>query len=161
EAIRHYEAAQALDDTDIVSPQMLMSCYEALGDRSGVLRAAGLAITHVEAALARDRNNAFAIAIGADALAVLGQFARAKEQMQRALLTDPDNIVVQANVAGTLAARFGELDAALDMLASALPRMGRGLFDLVTRSRKLDPVRDDPRFRSMMADAQARLAAQA
>ena len=74
----------------------------------------------MERTLAEDRNNGFATAVGGDALAVLGQMERSEAWMERALLMEPDNVLVRLNIAGTLAAYTERVDDALDTLAPAL-----------------------------------------
>jgi adenylate cyclase len=138
---------------------MLVSCYTALADRENTLRAAAMALARAEKAVAQDRSNGLAMQTGVTALAALGEKDRAKDWMRRALLIDPENLLIRYNFACTLAASLGDPDAALDMLGPVLERdAGKLLRDLAT-----DPdfagLRGDPRFRTMVADAEARLAA--
>jgi len=159
EAVPYFERAAALVETGLHAPAMLVSCYTALADRENTLRAAAMALARAEKAVAQDRSNGLAMQTGVTALAALGEKDRAKDWMRRALLIDPENLLIRYNFACTLAASLGDPDAALDMLGPVLERdAGKLLRDLAT-----DPdfagLRGDPRFRTMVADAEARLAA--
>jgi adenylate cyclase len=159
-AVRHWEKAVGLIKTDIRAPNMLLSCYAALGDEANTRRLAQVALDRAEKAVAQDRSNGNAMAVGVGALAALGETDRAKDWMSRALLIDPDNVVMRYNFACTLATALGDPDTALDVLEQALEKdAGGGLL----RITKLDPdfvgQRDDPRFQAMVAAAEARLAA--
>ena len=91
DAIRYCEKATTLMETDMNSPAMLLSCYRAVGNSEGRLRAARIALARSEKVLAQDPNNGTVIGYSAYALGALGEVERAKERMNRALLIDPDN----------------------------------------------------------------------
>jgi len=161
EAVPHYEKAVALDETSLGPPSMLVSCYTALGDGENTRRVAAIALERAEKVVAADRSNGAAMARGVVALAALGEADRAKDWMRRALLVDPDNIVMRYNFACTLAAWLGDPEAALAMLGPALERDTGGLLVFGPAN---DPdfagLRGDPRFQAMVAAAQARMAAE-
>jgi adenylate cyclase len=140
---------------------MLVSCYTALGDGENTRRVAAIALERAEKVVAADRSNGAAMARGVVALAALGEADRAKDWMRRALLVDPDNIVMRYNFACTLAAWLGDPEAALAMLGPALERDTGGLLVFGPAN---DPdfagLRGDPRFQAMVAAAQARMAAE-
>ncbi len=138
---------------------MLISCYTALGDAAGTRRAAEMTLARVEKALAVDRNNAAAMGHGCDALAVLGQVERAKEWMGRAVLIEPDNLLMRYNFACVLSVHLHDKDAALEMVSFVLQRSGPGLVHHATIDPDLDPIRDDPRFKALIEATQSRLAA--
>ena len=54
DAIRFFEKAMALVETDVNSACMLLTCYTAIGNSQSTRRAAQLALTRTEAALAHD-----------------------------------------------------------------------------------------------------------
>jgi adenylate cyclase len=91
------------------------------------------------------------------ALTVLGQHERAKEWMERALLVDPDNLSMRYNFVCALAKHLHDEDAALEMLRPAFEQMGTGLIHHAKVDPDLDSIRDDPRFREMVAAAERRL----
>jgi adenylate cyclase len=159
QAAPYFEKATALTMTDTGSPTMLISCYTGLGDGENARRIARVALQRAEKAVAQDRSNGNALGAGVAALAALGEWDRADDWMRRALLIDPDNLLMRYNFACTLARSRSEPDAALRMLAAVLERdTGR-----VVTSAPTDPdlagLRGDPRFQAMLAAAEARLAA--
>ena len=99
---------------------------------------------------------AMGFAVGA--LAALGEAERAKEWAERALLLDPDNVNLRYNFACSLITDLHDYEAALDMLAPRFETMGIEVLNWVKSDPDLDPIRDDPRFKAMLAAAEARLA---
>ncbi|HJW42166.1 MAG TPA: adenylate/guanylate cyclase domain-containing protein [Rhizomicrobium sp.] len=159
EAARHWEKAAALMDLDCGSPAMLITCYAELQDTDNMRRAAQIALDRVEKVLAQDRNNGAALGYGSVALATLGLGDRSKTWMSRALLIDPDNLNMRYNFGCALSKFLHDKDASIAMLEYAFARMGSGLLNHAKVDPDFDPIRDDPRFRAMMAQAEARLAA--
>jgi adenylate cyclase len=160
EALPYFEKATGLIETDTGAPMKLISCYILLGDAENTRRVASVVLERAEKAVARDRSNGNALGAGVAALAALGETDRTKDWMRRALLIDPDNVLMRYNFSCTLARSLGDdPEAVLAMLGQALERdMGR----LVTAA-ATDPdfagLRGDPRFQAMIAAAEARLAA--
>ena len=74
-------------------------------------------LERAETALAKDPTNGAALAAGASSLIMMGEVERAKDWVQRALLLDPDNLLVRYNVACGLTFRNSDLEGALDLLA--------------------------------------------
>jgi adenylate cyclase len=159
DAIRYYEKATSLMETDVNSAAMLISCYTVAGDSQGTLRAAQLALTRAEKVLAQDPNNGVVTGYSAYALAALGEAERAKQRMNRALLVDPDNLNMRYNFASALSIYLKETDAALELLGPVLENMAAGFINHAKVDPDLEPLRDDPRFKAMVAAAEARLAA--
>jgi len=160
DAIRYFEKASTLMETDINSAGMLLSCYRVVGNSEGRLRAARLALARSEKVLAQDPNNATVLGYSVYALGALGETDRAKERMKRALLIDPENRIMRYNFACVLIIHLNEIDAALDMLGPELEKATISRLNHV----KVDPdfaaVRNNPRFKAMIADAEARIAAE-
>ena len=159
EAVLYFEKAIALAMTDTGTPMMLISCYTALGEEENLRRIARVALQRAEKVVAQDRSNGNALGAGVAALAALGEPDRANDWMRRALLIDPDNLLMRYNLACTFVRSLGDPDAALGMLGPVLERdNGR-----VVASARADPelagLRADPRFQAMLAAAEARLAA--
>jgi adenylate cyclase len=161
DAIRYWEKATALLETDINSSGMLLSCYVAVGDVSAARRSAATVLTRAERTLAQDRNNGTATGYSAYALATLGEAERAKERMSRALLIDPENLNMRYNFACALLIHLKETEAALDMLAPVLEKVAVGFLNHAKADPDFVTVRDNPRFKAMIAAAEARLAADA
>jgi adenylate cyclase len=159
DAVFHYEKAAALIETDFKALQMLVSCYAALGDGANTGRVARIALERAEKAVAQDRSNGFAMCVGVSALAALGETERAVDWMNRALLIDPDNLLMRYNFACNLATSLGDPDAALDMLGPVLERDAGNNLDAAKTDPDFAGLRDDPRFQAMIAAVEARLAA--
>jgi adenylate cyclase len=159
DAIRYFEKAVTLVETDVNSACMLLTCYTAIGDLEGTRRSAQLALTRAEGVLAHDANNGAVTGYSAYALTAMGETERAKQRMARALLIDPDNLNMRYNFACALSVHLHETDAALDMLRPVLANIAGGFLHHAKVDPDLDPVREDPRFKTMMAEAEQRLAA--
>ena len=158
EAIPYFEKAAALIDTDWHNLGMLMTCYHETGEDDQLGRVSRLAVERVEKALAKDPANASALATGAGALARLGEDQRAKDWIDRALLLDPDNILMRYNLACALVADLGDNDRAVDVMGPYFERtLSTAQIKHADVDPDLDPIRDDTRFKSMMADAKQRL----
>jgi adenylate cyclase len=158
EAARYYAKTAALDEGDFATAGLLASARLADGDREGAREASRMTVARAEAAVARDPANGHAMAYGAGALATLGEVDRAQEWMQRALLVDPDNLLMRYNFGCMLSVDLQDLEAAIAMLGPVFAQIGLGTLNHATTDPDLDFIRDDPRFQAMVADAQARLA---
>ena len=157
DAIPFYEKAMTLMETDVNSPSMLKTCYAAVGDADAVMRVSHIAFARAEKILERDPSNGAAMGYGVTALARLGERERAKEWINRALLIDPDNMNMRYNFACALTV-LKENEAAIDVLG---PLLETAYIDRLNHAKvdaDLDPLREDPRFKKMIADAEARLA---
>jgi adenylate cyclase len=157
EAIRFYEKAMTLMETDVNSPSMLLTCYGAVGDSQGVTRAAHIALARAERILAQDTNNGAAMGYGVAALACLGEAERAMEWINRALLIDPDNMNMRYNFACALVV-LKKSEEAIEILGPVFETAHIDRLNHAKVDPDLDPLREDPRFRRMIADTEARLA---
>lgn len=115
-----------------------------------------MTLRQVEQVLTQDPSNGAAISFGVSALAALGEKDRAREWMERALLIDPDNLNMRYNFACAYARDFGDGDAAIRMLDSSLSRL-KGTIGNAEFDPDFDSIRDDPRFKKIIAEAKARL----
>ena len=158
DAIPLFEKAASLMKSDWHSPMMLTTCYQSIGDKEALLRAARSAVERADMAVAKDPTNAQALAGGSTALAVVGEERRAKEWIERALLVDPDNIIMRYNLACTLAERLEDRTRAIEVLE---PYFERAVSATRIRHLEADPdmdsIRDDPRFKELLASAKTRL----
>ncbi len=162
DAIPYFRKAAELMDTDYHNALMLSCCLRGVGDEAGHARASQMTAERAEKVIAQDPTNGGALAAGAMGLAGLGEQERAKDWMQRALVIAPDNLTTRYNLGCTLSAYMNDVDGALEVLEpfyAAVPSMAHIKHGDVDPD--LDPLRDDPRFQKMVADAKDRLAATA
>jgi adenylate cyclase len=162
ESIPFFEKASSVMDTDWRNAMMLMSCYRAIGEADKAREAAKIAVRRVEAVIAKDPTNCSALAMGAAGLASMGEPDRARDWIRRALLLDPDNLLGRYNIACVLAKDLDDCEGAIKAL--------QPYFELTSSTTEirhlevdpdLDPIRDDPRFKQMLASAKQRMTAAA
>ena len=158
-AISHFEKSASSVETDYASAGMLVSCHNAIGDKEGARRVARRALERCEKIVAAEPDNGSALGFAVGALAALGEAERAKAWAERALLLDPDNANLRYNFACTLITDLHEVDAALDLLGPRFENMPIEVLNWVRTDPDLDPIRDHPRFKAMLAAAEARLEA--
>ncbi len=158
EAIRYFEKASQLLDTDFHSCLMLQTCYLETGDKEAMMNSARRTLERAEAALAKDPTNGAALSAGASSLIILGEIERGKEWVERALLLDPDNLLVRYNAACALTFRNADLEGALDLLQEYFDRVeSPGNIHHPEIDPDMDPVREHPRFKEMLNAAKQRL----
>lgn len=160
EAAGYFESAAALMESDYRSAGFLVSIYKSLGAAEKAREAALTCLERVEAALTQDRSNGAALAFGVLALTDLGEIEQAREWARRALLVDPDNLIMRYNLACAFASDLADTDTALDVLepwfAAATPyELKRLAFD-----DDVEPIRDHERFQRMMEQAITRTGAE-
>jgi adenylate cyclase len=161
DAIRYYEKAASLVESDLNSASMLISSYVALNDVEGMRRAAQRALDRAEAILVHDPNNSMVAGDSAYSLAALGEGERAKARMERALLIDPSNFNMRYNFACALSVYLKDKEAALDMLGPVFETISDTFLPYVKTDPDLDLLRDDPRYQTQLATTETRLAANA
>ena len=158
EAIPFFEKAAALMESDWHNASMLVTCYRGTGESEQVRRVAQMAIERAEKAIAKDPSNTGVLSSGAGALAAVGEDQRAKEWIDRALLLDPDNIIMRYNLGCALATDLKDADRAIEVLE---PYFDKTVSATHIRHADvdpdLDPVRDHPRFKEMLSAAKQRL----
>ena len=155
-ATRHYEKAAELMESDFHAWAMLSSCYQAAGERAKLREAAKMMVSEAQRAVQQDPSNGAALGILAGGYALLGEEAKTREWIDRALLVDPDNLNLRYNFACVLSG-MGDKEEALKMLQSTLPRAGEFQVRVAETDTDLDLLRDDPRFEAMLDRARKRL----
>jgi adenylate cyclase len=157
-AARHFELAGSTDETDLRGYQMALQCLLAMDDKDGEKRIATALLSRAEKAIAAEPGDSQAYAAGANSLASLGDAERAKAWGEHAMLLDPDDMRMHYNLACALV-RVGDLESPLDLLEIIFTRAGEPLLRWAERDNDLDPLRNLPRFKAILAEADARLAA--
>uniref|UniRef100_UPI00286A841B tetratricopeptide repeat protein n=1 Tax=Sphingomonas sp. TaxID=28214 RepID=UPI00286A841B len=158
DSIPYFEKAAALMDSDWHNPSMLITCYQGIGAPDQLLRVARMASERTEKAIAKDPSNTAVLAAGASALAIVGEDQRARDWIERALLLDPDNIIMRYNHACALTSQLDDPDRAIEVLE---PYFATTVSATHIRHAEVDPdldlLREDPRFKKMLAAAKQRL----
>jgi adenylate cyclase len=145
-------------ETDTSSAAMLISCYQAIGNEEGLREAARLCAARAERAIAHDPSHAVELAWGTTALAALGERDRARDWARRALIIDPDNNSMRYNLACSLSAWLADPEFALDVLSPYFERVdGKAQLRHLEADPDFNPIRNDPRFKEMLAAAKQRL----
>jgi adenylate cyclase len=158
DSIRYFLKSAELMDTDFHSCLMLQTCYLGVKDEAAALESARRTLERSELALAKDPTNGAALAAGASSLIMMGEVERGKDWTQRALLLDPENLMIRYNVACSLTFRNSDLDGSLDLLEQYFNRVDSpGQIRHAAIDPDLDAVREHPRFRSMISAAEERL----
>ena len=158
EAIQYYEKAAALMETDFSSVSLLMTCYKAIGDIEKFRNAAQRTLARAEKFATQEPDNGLALGYVVWSLCTLGEVERARDLAKRAMLLDPDNLTMRYNF-GCAFTELREFEVALDYLGPVFERDAAETVNWAKVDPDLDPLREHPRFRSMMALADARLAA--
>jgi adenylate cyclase len=115
-------------------------------------------VERAQGAIAKNPANGTALASGAGALFVLGESERASEWIHQALLLDPDNLNMRYNSACNLAMRLRDLDQAIETLRPWYQRVTSTTWVRhADADPDLNPIREDPRFKEMVAAAKNRL----
>jgi len=156
EAIVCLEKATQGFENDIWAAGMLIQCYEAL-DSPKRIPAAHHALARAEKLIAVEPDHGLSISFGVGALVAIGDLERAKDWAHRGVLVDPTNLNMLYNI-GCGLIKGGEIDWGLDMIEAVANATLRGNLNWIATDNDLDGVRDTPRYKKMMADAEARLA---
>src|SRR5262249_9942801 len=95
EALKHFEKAAELIETDYAAAALTIQCHQAIGDAEGAKAASRRALARIERLIAAEPDHGSAMGHGAGILAMLGEVDRAKEWAERAMLLDPENSNLQ------------------------------------------------------------------
>ena len=158
QAAEYFAKAASVMETDWHNPLMLITCCRSTGDKERMLEAAKMTLERSERAVAKDPTSGQALASGANALMILGDTERARDWSRRALLLDPDNLIMSYN----LACAFAQTGGATEDAISALRSFCEGIQTAqnirhLESDPDLDPLRDDPGYKEMLSSAKERL----
>jgi adenylate cyclase len=156
-AIGYFEKAATIMETDYWACGMVMSAYKVKNDAESGRRAAHRALARAEKIIAQDPNNGSAMSFAIAALATLDEMDRAKELIKRALLLDPGNINMRYNLACMTLVYLHDPDGSLDMLEPLFQEISWSLLNWTKADADLDAIRDNPRFKALVAATEARL----
>ena len=157
DAIRYYEGAIAAEPGNLRAVGMVTQAYRDTQQRENSLAAARRLLSLVERIVAETPDHGHALGFGTTALALLGETQRAKDWARRALMVDPDNILLRHNIACSMIA-IGEIDMALGLLENQVMSYSKGQLIWMDRDTDFDRIRDHPKFLDMMAKAHAKFA---
>jgi len=157
DAIRYFEKAAEVVDTEFTAASFAPQCYEAKGDAAGAAAASRRALTRIEAVIAAEPDHGRALGYGATLLASLGEADRAMEWIERGTLLDPDNTILHFNFVCALT-RLQQFEAAIDLLSNVIEKGSQGWLTWLDNDTDFDPLRSHPRFVALVANAKSRFA---
>jgi adenylate cyclase len=144
-----FQRAAEMKPDDYQTLCLLGSIYKALGREEDSRRAAKEGLKRAERQLALEPANPRPAYLGASCLLTIGDRERAHDWTVRALAIDPDDILVQYNVA-CIYSRLGKTEDAIELLEGSLPRTGHEWARWIRHDSDLDPLRNDPRFQHLI-----------
>ena len=149
EAVAYFERASAARPDDIRCPILLAQSYKDLGRDSEAATALRKGLEKIERELERHPEHANAAALGATALARLGETARARDWASLAILLEPHDQLTQYNAACAYAL-IGEAETAIELLERSVPRVRGQLRVRSQHDSDLDSLRSHPRFQALL-----------
>ena len=144
-----FRQAAEIRHEDFQSPILLAQSLRMLGQVEEARKAARVGIERDENMLVLNPLDARALSLGSGALFDDGQKARAMEWSRKAIELRPDDVGSLLNGA-CLFAKSGQKAEALDLLERVFTR-GWGKRDWVEHDPDYDSLRDDPRFKNLLA----------
>jgi adenylate cyclase len=157
DALKYFEKAASILENDFWAIGMTIQVRMALGDMNGAKEAARKTVRNVEHIIAAEPDHGTAMGFGVMALSTLGEKDRAKEWAERAVLLDPDNVNLRDNL-GCSMIRLGDFDAAFPFLEPVFASSTAEALAWYREDSDLDPIRETPRFKSMLEALEQRVA---
>ena len=148
-AAQMYSRAMEVNPADFQAPMFLAQSYAALGRKQDEMRVRLGVLGTVEQHLKLNPHDTRALQIGANNLGLIGEREKAVEMAERGLAQGQGEPVVMYNVACFYVTQ-GNFDRAFDLLQRAI-ELGWGDRAWMENDSDLDPLRDDPRFHSILA----------
>ena len=144
-----FERAAEIKPDDYQSLVLLHAIYRSLGRDRDKENAARRGIERAERELSLHPENPRPAYLGAIALLAIGEKDRSKEWLSRALAIDPDDILVQYNVACAYSL-LGDIEAAFDLLVRLLPYANHETKAWIKHDSDFDPLRSHPRYQKVL-----------
>ena len=141
--------AVEIQPDDFQAPLFLFTVFRSLGQPHESERYGRLGIKRAEEALRQFPESSRPTQLAAPVLAELGETERAKEWLAHTLAIDPDDDNARYNAACTYSL-LGEKEKALDLLEVWARNVSPELRQWFKHDSDLDPLRDHPRFQSML-----------
>jgi adenylate cyclase len=149
QAAQAFERAAEIKQDDYQSFVFLIPIYRSLRREQDMARVARAGLRRAEREMALYPDEARAAYLGAIALATLGEHARARELVSRALAIDPSDQVALYNIA-CVYTELGEIDLAFDSLERALAEASHFTKAWTRCDSNFDPLRQHPRWERLM-----------
>lgn len=143
--ITNFEIATNLNVDDFESPLLASTIYDSLGDSENSRRMARIGVERAEGSIEGYPENVRAFNLGANGFVILHEHDRAMEWTERALEINSDDPSTQYNAA-CFFVKFELFDRALDCLENSV--ISRRWME---NDADLDPIRDLPRFKAILA----------
>jgi TolB-like protein/tetratricopeptide (TPR) repeat protein len=151
-AASFFAKAAQLRREDYQAAAMQVTVLPGLGRHDEARAAARDALARIEKHLKLHTDDARAVCLGASAWSTLGEHEKAVEWARRSLVMRPDDAGTSYNAACTFA-QEGLLDEAIDLLEKNVNN-GWGNYGWLRQDPDLDPLREQPRFRSLLEKLQ-------
>lgn len=152
-AIELFEKAESVQPDDYQTPLLLRQAYLSKGDMDKAQAVAKRGIELAQEHLKLNRKDARAIYLACGSMIQLGMYAQALEWAQRALDINPEDPMINYNVACCYA-QAGEADKAMDCLERA---KGSGMVNpgWIRNDSDLFSLHDNPRFKQLVEELRA------
>ena len=148
-AARLFAKSVALNPDNYEALIFLAAAYRDSGKRAEAADTERRVVAAAEKHLEMYPDDARALYIGAQALVATGNPKRAVEWAERALEAAPEEPSVLYNL-GCMYSLMGDKDRAIGLVDEAV-KLGFGYRAWLEKDGDLDPLRDDPRFRAILA----------
>ena len=149
EAAEYFERACAASPDDIRCPMQLAQNYSDVGRKRDAEVVMRRGLEKIEREMQTHPEHGNAVALGADALARLGETVRAREWAALALALEPDDLLTQYNAACAYA-MIGEAETAIDLLERVVPRIRGRLRTRIRHDSDFKSLQDHPRFQALL-----------
>jgi serine/threonine protein kinase/Tfp pilus assembly protein PilF len=149
EAIKYYDKAHEASPDDYQIPILQAQIYNALDRTEEEEKANRLGMELAEKAILLNPEDARACYMGAGSMIRLGQEKRGLQWAKRALALDPDDPAILYNVACNLSG-LGQVEEAIDCLERTV-KVGAAYKDWMMNDTDLDPLREEERFKALVA----------